>query len=637
MSKILVLSATPEPFLEDHGGKQRLIRLTTSLSKRHDVTLLSLSWAGDNFETKVGNITHISVAVETDVLRVARSRRTTLKKPNNDTLISYFKKYFKKYKAKVKELSDTHDIIVVDHYATGPMTEHVREDIPIFYSSQNCETDLAKQLFPKNSEDIALVNDTEKNLINRSVALSYCSKDDFELMKKYFIIDKPTFYIPNGTTYLPNIKFGKNVDSKNIVFIGSGHPPNNIAAEYILKVAELVPEYNFIIAGDCVRGIDAMPFTDNVIKIKEISNEEVDAMFDEAFAFINPMQTGSGTHLKMMKALSYGLPIITSTVGARGFSKAEKDACMMVADKVEDMAKAIKTISDKKTYMDMSFNSYELSQKYDWEKIGNDFTDAVESMIKDSKEEIVEAVPVKKEKILLYSIIRNENRYMNAYHNKLIEIVKTFPQFEFYLSIYENDSNDGTKEKLASKDWSFFKGVSIISEDIATEYFKSVKAEDRVRNLSIARNKAIEAGGFIDFVDYVMMVEADVEFDMDTVSKILNFKNVVPGFDIVSGFTIRNRRLYDQWATRKQPLYDENIYPIDNDYRMKSYDKYYSTSNGICLYRAEPFREGIRHGWINKVSNEFDCEMVVLCQNFHEKGYNNIYIIHDAEIYHEHR
>jgi glycosyltransferase involved in cell wall biosynthesis len=637
LSKILVLSATPEPFLEDHGGKQRLIRLTTSLSKKHDVTLLSLSWAGDNFEKVVGNITHISVGVEPEVLRVARGRRTTLKKPNNDTLISYFKKYFKKYKAKVNELANTHDIIVVDHYATGPMTENVRSDIPIFYSSQNCETDLAKQLFSKNSEDIVLVNDTEKSLIDRSVGLAYCSKDDFELMKKYFIIDKPTFYIPNGTAYLPNISFGKNVDSKNIVFIGSGHPPNNIAAEYILKVAELVPEYNFIIAGDCVRGIEGLPCTDNVIKIKDISNDEVDAMFDEAFAFINPMQTGSGTHLKMMKALSYGLPIITSSVGARGFSKAEKDACMKVSDSVDGMVEAIKSISNKKTYMDMSFNSYELSQKYDWEKIGNDFTEAIESMIKIGTEPKDIPTIDKKEKILIYSIIRNENQYMNSYHNKLIQIVKTFPQFEFYLSIYENDSTDGTKQKLATKDWSFFKGVSIISEDIATEYFKSVKAEDRVKNLSIARNKAIEAGGFLDIVDYVMMVEADVEFDMDTVAKILNFKNVVPEFDIVSGFTIRNRRLYDQWATRKQPLYDENVYPIDKDYRMKSYDKYYSTSNGICLYRAEPFCEGIRHGWINKVSNEFDCEMVVLCQSFHEKGHSNIYIIHDAEIYHEHR
>ena len=643
MSKILVLSATPDPFSEDHGGKQRLIRLTTSLSKKHDVTLLSLSWAGQSFEKIVNGITHISVAVEPEVVRTAKTRRTTLKKPNNDTLISYFKKYFKKYKAKLNELAEVHDIIVIDHYATAPLTEGMtNKDIPIFYSSQNCETDLAKQMFPKNSDDIKLINETEKSVIDRSDAVGYCSKDDFELMKKYFIIDKPTFYIPNGATYLPDVTFGKNIGSKDIVFIGSGHPPNVIAAKELLALAELVPEYNFVIAGSCVGGIDHLPHSDNVIKIKQISNDEVDEMFSNAFAFINPMISGSGTHLKMMKALSYGLPIITSSIGARGFSNAERDACMVVADEITDMIKAIKTISNKKTYMDMSFNSLELSQKYDWEKIGNDFTEAVEAVIKNKKisnslTAKVDVVPAKREKVLLYSIIRNESKYINAYHAKLTEIVRTFPQFEFYLSIYENDSTDGTKQKILNKDWSAFSEVSIITEDIATEYFGSVKAEERVKNLSMARNKAIESGGFLDFVDYVMMVEADVEFDMDVVAKILNFKNVVPDFDIVSGFTIRNRRLYDQWATRKQPLYEEGTYPIADDYRMKSYDRYYSTSNGICLYRAEPFREGIRYGWVNKVSNDFDCEMVVVCQNFHDKGYNNVYIIHDAEIYHEHR
>jgi hypothetical protein len=643
LSRILILSATPQPFLEDHGGKQRLVRLTTSLSKKHDVTLLSLSWSGESFEKIVNGITHISVAVEPEVVRTARSKRTTLKKPNNDTLISYFKKYFKRYKAKLNELADTHDAIVVDHYATAPLTEFLNnKDIPIFYSSQNCETDLAKQMFPKNSDDIRLINETEKSIIDRSDAIGYCSKDDFDLMKNYFIIDKPTFYIPNGAKYLPDVVFGKNIDSKNVVFVGSGHPPNVIAAKELLELAALVPDYNFVIAGSCVGGIDHLPHTSNVIKIKQISNDEVDDMFANAFAFINPMTSGSGTHLKMMKALSYGLPIITSSIGARGFSKAERDACMVVADKIEDMAKAIKTISSKKTYRDMSFNSLELSQKYDWEKIGNDFTEAVESMIKNRKvaEPITkkaETAPAKREKVLVYSIIRNENKYINTYHNRLIEMVKTFPQFEFYLSIYENDSDDGTKQKILNKDWSAFSGVSIISENIATEYFGSVKAAERVKNLSIARNKALEAGGFISFVDYVMMVEADVEFDMDVVAKILNFKNVVPDFDIVSGFTIRNRRLYDQWATRKQPLYQEGTYPIADDYRMRSYDKYYSTSNGICLYRAEPFREGIRYGWINNVSNEFDCEMVVVCQSFHDKGYGNVYIIHDAEIYHEHR
>ena len=79
MSRILVLSSTPDPFSENHGGKQRLVKLTTSLSRRHIVTLLSLSWEGQEFDNQVSeSLRHISVAVEPEVLRAARGR-TTLK------------------------------------------------------------------------------------------------------------------------------------------------------------------------------------------------------------------------------------------------------------------------------------------------------------------------------------------------------------------------------------------------------------------------------------------------------------------------------------------------------------------------------------------------------------------------------
>lgn len=642
MSRILVLSSTPDPFSENHGGKQRLVRLLMALSKKHSVTLLSLSWEGEDFaKTISSSLEHISVPVERDVLRAARGS-TTLKKPNNDTRIAYFKKYFKAYRAKINDLVDTHDIIVVDHYATAPLVQNLKRDIPIFYSSQNCETDLAKQMFPKRSEDIRLINETEKGIIAKASAMAYCSKDDFELMNSYFIIDKPAYYVPNGNESIPGRSPGDGISSKNIIFIGSGHPPNTIAAERILELAKRIPEYNFVIAGACVGGIDHLPASSNVIKRKQISNDEVEEMFANAYAFINPMKTGSGTHLKMMKALSYGLPIIASTTGARGFSESEKTACMVIANDIDDMAKAVRIISDRKRYESMSRSSLELSQDYDWDKIGESFVKAIEDTINKKKVEnsTMENSTGKnssREKVLVYSIIRNESKYMNAYHNKLVEMVETFPEYEFYLSIYENDSTDGTKQKILNKDWSMFSGVSIISEDIATKDYGSVKDETRVKNLSIARNKAIEAGGFLEFVDYIMMIESDMTFDMDAVDKILSFKNVVPDFDIVSGITIRNKRLYDQWATRHKPEYDEGIYPIADDYKMKSYDKYYSTSNGICLYRAEPFREGVRYGYINNVTGEFDCDTVVVCQNFHDRGYSNVYIIHDAEIYHEHR
>ena len=637
MANILFLSATPKPFSEDHGGKQRLVRLLSSVAKKHKVTLLSLSWQGDSFEKVVdSNIKHVSVAVESNILTDSRKRNTGLQNPNHDILIEHYKRYFKAYKRKMNELSYINDIIVVDHYATSPLIRSLEnKNIPVFYSSQNCEIDYAKQMYDPNSEDIRLIKEIEKYILDRSCAFSYCSNEDLYKLKDNYEIKNDAFYIPNGTKYIPNIIPGKNLESKQILFIGSGHPPNNVAAAEIVKLALQMPDYKFVIAGSCARSILDKGKTKNVIIKYNVTNEEVDELFEQSFAFINPMRSGSGTHLKMMKALSYGLPIISSSIGARGYSEKEKEDCMVIANTTSEMKDAIKYLYNSKKYIKMSKNSWELSKIYDWDVIGKEFTKIIESFLPSSKPKTKESNN-KKETILVYSIIRNEKQYLERYYKQLALMIKTFKDYDFYLSIYENDSNDGTKKWLHSKDWSIFKGVSIVSENIMTTDYGSVKDASRVKNLSIARNKAIEAGGFLEISDYVMMVESDMEFSMDTVEKILNFKNVEPDFDIVSGISIRKGNLYDQWATRKKPAYDITSFPLEYNYKKRPYDKYYSTSNGICLYRSKPFKEGVRYGWINTVTKESDCDTVVVCQNFQDKGYKNIYIIHDAEIYHEH-
>jgi hypothetical protein len=237
--------------------------------------------------------------------------------------------------------------------------------------------------------------------------------------------------------------------------------------------------------------------------------------------------------------------------------------------------------------------------------------------------------------ILVYSIIRNEAKYIDRYYKQLKEMVKTFKEYDFYLSIYENDSTDGTDILLKKKDWSFFKDFEIKTEKIGTTDYGSVRVEDRVKNLSIARNKAILVKDFLEKSDYVMMVESDMRFDMNTIDQILNFKNFEPDFDIVSGLTVNNHPIYDSWATRKKPKFTSHQAVRALDVTSKRYDKYYATSNGVCLYRAQPFKEGARYGWINTVTKQFDCDTVVVCQNFHKLGYGNVYIIHTAKIYHE--
>jgi hypothetical protein len=71
-------------------------------------------------------------------------------------------------------------------------------------------------------------------------------------------------------------------------------------------------------------------------------------------------------------------------------------------------------------------------------------------------------------------------------------------------------------------------------------------------------------------------------------------------------------------------------------YKKEKYTKYYSVSSGFCLYQAQPFRDGARYGYINKETGEPDCEMVVICQEFQERGHKSIYMANQAEMTHNH-
>lgn len=235
-------------------------------------------------------------------------------------------------------------------------------------------------------------------------------------------------------------------------------------------------------------------------------------------------------------------------------------------------------------------------------------------------------------KILLYSIVRNIENTIHRLYEQIIQIVEDHPEYEFMLSIYENDSTDRTKEILSYLDWSFVEN-SIVMENLNRPRFGSWAAEERVKNLAEARNKAIEAKDFLERSDYVLMIEGDMRFDFDVYDKILKFPDIEPDFHIVSAVTFLDDydSLWDTWATRQNNQEDRGS--LMNNWKDTAYDKYYSTSNGLCLYLSEPFKRGVRYDYINKTLNTWDCEMVVVCERFHELGYDNIYIRHDARGY----
>lgn len=635
MAKILIISANLRDWTKNSGGKERTATLAEALSE-HEVTFLSFVWGGDVFEKQISeNIYQIQLEIPAVAIKKYRSLIKDVAKVNHDICFEILKDELSSFTKKARELSQYADLVIVDHMSIAPLVDGL-DNVPIIYNSHNSELTMAKQLYPNNQNVIALVENIEKSIVSKSIATTYCSKKDLKELEDNYGKIKKSIYIPNGAVAQEYTVPSERMKSKDIIFVGSGHPPNVEAAKQLIPLAKMMPDYNFIVLGSAGNAIKDGSYTNNLKVLGHVSDEELDRYFKHSFAFINPMDSGSGTHLKMMKALSYGIPIITSQVGARGFAVSEIEESMLIANSLKENQEAIEKLNNKKLYAQISERGYKHGKTYDWKKIKKTYANFINDILGSIPQRpVVVTDKKKKENILVYSIIRNRANNINRFHSQLVKMVKNNPGYNFYLSIYENDSTDQTKQQLFLKDWSFFKGVSIITENIDTEYFESVKSAQRVENLSKARNKAIEAGGFLEKMDYILMIEGDVMYTPDHAQQLLNFKTKEPDFDIVSTISLRkNGKHYDWWATRTGPEYNPDKSEIDPDYQSKQYGKYYSTSNGLCLYKAKAFKEGVRHHWINKVTKEFDCEMVVLCQGFHEKGYSNIYILYTAEAHH---
>lgn len=255
-------------------------------------------------------------------------------------------------------------------------------------------------------------------------------------------------------------------------------------------------------------------------------------------------------------------------------------------------------------------------------------------------------------KILICSILRNNEHRMSTFMSQIYDFVNRLSdQHEFSISLYENDSTDRTVELLNSFDMSVFKHHSILSEKLNLPAFGSIVSEERVRNLATARNKSLLASDIYQWADYVLFIDCDILYDTDFIPTLLNFKDIGIDPDVYSGLCIVPRlptdfnieaearlpanpnglpssagtyRVYDTWATRRTPNEEWGTWkPTAN---QKIVDEFWTTYNSVCLYKAEPFKRGVRFDHVNSRLNKFDLEVAVVCEHFRTAGYDKIWI-----------
>ena len=327
MKKILVINFFPAFFPPTSGGELRYYNMYKELSTYYDITLLSPTHSDYQMEI----ITHSETFREHRVPKnnIFNELHWKLDGQHVSSEVSALvcalsSEYKNEYHLKYLELYDDCDIIIHEFpYMLRYDLFFGMDDKPRIYNSHNYESDLVSQIWagPYADKYLKLIHDMEGELVNKcDLVFATCEEDRNRFIADYGADKTKIKVAPNGINpqeYLMRDDF-HDPDENSVMFIGSAHPPNIEAVEFIVNnVADKCKDIIFKIAGSCSKMVKATN-KPNVQLLGFVSQEEKDSLFRNSKCAINPMFSGSGTNLKTLEFFSSGIPLLSTEIGVRG-------------------------------------------------------------------------------------------------------------------------------------------------------------------------------------------------------------------------------------------------------------------------------------------------------------------------------
>jgi glycosyltransferase involved in cell wall biosynthesis len=268
------------------------------------------------------------------------------------------------------------DALVLVHPFMVRQAIAVAPGIPIIYDSQNVEADLKASMFRDDEggrKAAELVAQLEAEACAHASLVVCCTEEDrLRLIERYGITSDIVHVIPNGAS-VASMVFApwetRDLTAPRCVFAGSGHAPNLEAATIIIKAATSMPDVGFDLIGDLAAQLGHVSLPANVVLHGRVSDAEKQRLFARAALALNPMKVGSGSNLKLVDYLAAGLPVLSSTVGARGFNPELVDCLEVVAPEAAALAEAIADSLQRDWRATTSRAREIVEREYDWRVI----------------------------------------------------------------------------------------------------------------------------------------------------------------------------------------------------------------------------------------------------------------------------
>lgn len=158
------------------------------------------------------------------------------------------------------------------------------------------------------------------------------------------------------------------VEGRTILFVaGFAHPPNEDAAHFLVEgilplVQQKYPDARVLLVGShptaAVMGL-AGP---SVEVTGWVSDDHLRRYYETSRVAIVPLRFGAGVKGKVVEALHYGLPLITTSTGAEGIEGLEQVLC--VSDSAQELADGvIELLADNDRWLSQSWAQTEFAEK----------------------------------------------------------------------------------------------------------------------------------------------------------------------------------------------------------------------------------------------------------------------------------
>jgi glycosyltransferase involved in cell wall biosynthesis len=321
------------------GGQSRIFHLYRQLVSDFDIEIISFTDYGKpEFDELIANgIRETRIPKSREHARAEWRLTGKLKGvAASDVIMPKLYGLTPRYLEVLKRSAAGSDLLVASHPYLLPALRAVRTDQELIYEAQDVEAILKKSVLPRNRLGkyfLRLTKFLEQQCCELSALVLTCSEQDRATLHQLYKADpQKVVTIPNGVDldsvrYRPpslrrrlKLQYQGRACPFTTLFMASWHGPNIDAALCLLHIARELPHIRFLLLGSIGEYLRQFGFTlpGNVESFGVVDDETKDEVLSWVDLAINPMESGSGTNLKMLDYMAAGVPVLTTAFGARG-------------------------------------------------------------------------------------------------------------------------------------------------------------------------------------------------------------------------------------------------------------------------------------------------------------------------------